>query len=119
MSNGGAAAIQVPTQQISPPTFFSIKDLLMAPFKGFMGSKPEGGAFKDPSGKTFFDFSEIDINADPIDFSSLKGKKAILVVNVASQWGLTDSNYKALVQMKSQLADQIEIIAYPCNQFGG
>ena len=47
----------------------------MSPFKGFMGSKPEGGAAKDPSGKTFFDFSELDINADSIEFSSLKGKK--------------------------------------------
>ena len=57
----------------------------MAPFKGFMGSKPEGGVSKDPSGKTFFDFSEMDINAEVFEFSSLKGKKAILVVNVASQ----------------------------------
>jgi hypothetical protein len=85
MSHGGSAALQMPTQQVAPPAFFAIKDLLMAPFKGFMGSKPEGGVSKDPSGKTFFDFSEMDINAEVFEFSSLKGKKAILVVNVASQ----------------------------------
>jgi hypothetical protein len=84
MSNGGGAALQMPTQQVTPPTFFAIKDLLMAPFKGFLGSKPENGVSKDPSGKTFFDFSEMDINADVVEFSSFKGKKAILVVNVAS-----------------------------------
>jgi len=70
---------------ISPPAFFSIKDLLMSPFKGFMGSKPEGGEAKDPSGKTFFDFQEIDLNANTVDFKDYKGKKAILVVNVASK----------------------------------
>ena len=57
----------------------------MSPFKGFMGSKPEGGEAKDPSGRTFFDFKEIDLNSNAFDFADLKGKKAILVVNVASK----------------------------------
>jgi glutathione peroxidase-family protein len=35
-----------------------------------------------------------------------KNAKAILVVNVASAWGLTDSNYKALVQIHQKYKDQ-------------
>ena len=47
-------------------------------------------------------------------------KKAYLFVNVASKWGLTDRDYKQLVQMHKELkADGFEIMAFPCNQFGG
>jgi glutathione peroxidase-family protein len=34
-----------------------------------------------------------------VDFKKYKGKKAILVVNVACKWGLTSSNYKNLTNM--------------------
>ena len=48
-----------------------------------------------------------------------RGKKAILVVNVASKWGLTDSNYKQLVQIYDELSKSgLEIVAFPSNQFG-
>ena len=33
-----------------------------------------------------------------------EGKTAILCVNVASKWGLTDKNYKEMVQMYKELA---------------
>lgn len=53
-----------------------------------------------------------------IDFSIYKGKKAILVVNVACKWGLTSSNYKRLTEMYNELEKQgFEILAFPCNQF--
>lgn len=46
-------------------------------------------------------------------------KKAILVVNVASEWGVTDRDYTQLVQMHEDFKDRgFEILAYPCNQFG-
>lgn len=45
---------------------------------------------------SFFDFTIKDITGKPLSFELFKGKKAILVVNVASQWGLTQSNYTAL-----------------------
>ena len=47
-----------------------------------------------------------------------QGKKAILCVNVASNWGLTAKNYKELVQMDKELPE-LQILAFPCNQFGG
>ena len=50
--------------------------------------------------QTFFDFPSVDIDSNNSKLGDLcAGKKAILVVNVASKWGLTDSNYKELVQM--------------------
>lgn len=49
--------------------------------------------------KSFFEFKVKDIEGTLIDFSIYKGKKAILIVNVACKWGLTSSNYKLLTQM--------------------
>ena len=47
------------------------------------------------------------------------GKKAILVVNVASKWGVTKRDYEQLVQLHEDFKDDgFEILAYPCNQFG-
>ena len=46
-------------------------------------------------------------------------KKAVLVVNVASKWGVTDRDYTQLVKMHQDYKEQgFEILAYPCNQFG-
>lgn len=47
------------------------------------------------------------------------GKKAILMVNVASKWGLTDVNYKQMVQLYKELESEgLQIFLFPCNQFG-
>ena len=46
-------------------------------------------------------------------------KKAFLMVNVASHWRLTESNYRQLVQMDKDYKDKgLQIFGYPCNQFG-
>ena len=68
--------------------------------------------------ETFFDFKVKDIEGRVVDFSQYKGKKAILVVNVACKWGLTSSNYKHLTNMHNELACKgFELLAFPCNQF--
>ena len=47
-------------------------------------------------------------------------KKVILVVNVASEWGLTDSNYQKLQTLYDTYCQKsFSILAFPCNQFGG
>jgi glutathione peroxidase len=49
----------------------------------------------------------------------LKGKKLILVVNLASKCGLTSKNYKFLEEIYKKYASKgLEILAFPCNQFG-
>ena len=45
-----------------------------------------------------------------------KGKKAVLIVNVASYCTLTSQNYEGLVDLYRQYKSKgLEIIAYPCN----
>ncbi|KAL5208611.1 hypothetical protein ABZP36_033046 [Zizania latifolia] len=65
-----------------------------------------------------FDFSK-DASGKDVDLSTYKGK-VLLIVNVASQCGLTNSNYTELSQLYEKYKGQgFEILAFPCNQFGG
>ncbi|KAH1223367.1 putative phospholipid hydroperoxide glutathione peroxidase [Glycine max] len=71
---------------------------------------------KDP--KSVYDFVVKDAKGDDVDLSFYKGK-VLLIVNVASQCGLTNSNYTELNQLYDKYKDQgLEILAFPCNQFG-
>ena len=38
-------------------------------------------------------------------------------MNIASKWGLTDKNYKQLVQIHKEHKDTLQILGFPCNQF--
>ncbi|GMY30303.1 probable phospholipid hydroperoxide glutathione peroxidase isoform X2 [Fagus crenata] len=64
------------------------------------------------------DFTVKDARGNDVNLSKYKGK-ALLIVNVASQCGLTNSNYTELNQVYEKYKDQgLEILAFPCNQFG-
>ncbi|XP_022970134.1 probable phospholipid hydroperoxide glutathione peroxidase [Cucurbita pepo subsp. pepo] len=64
------------------------------------------------------DFTVKDARGNDVDLSIYKGK-VLLIVNVASQCGLTNSNYTELAQLYAKYKDQgFEILAFPCNQFG-
>jgi glutathione peroxidase len=52
--------------------------------------------------KTFFDLTAKNIDGQVVNLSGYRGKKAILVVNVASKCGLTNDNYKQLVSIYSE-----------------
>ena len=57
------------------------------------------------------------IDGIPFNLSSLKGKK-LLIVNVASQCGLTPQ-YKELQALYTEYGgDKFEILAFPANNFG-
>ncbi|WZZ14498.1 hypothetical protein YC2023_107587 [Brassica napus] len=59
-----------------------------------------------------------DAKGNEVDLSIYKGK-VLLIVNVASQCGLTNSNYTELAQLYQKYKDHgFEILAFPCNQFG-
>ncbi|KAH9324550.1 hypothetical protein KI387_004728, partial [Taxus chinensis] len=65
------------------------------------------------------DFTVKDIRGNDVDLSIYKGK-VLLIVNVASECGLTNSNYKEMNEVYAKYKDQgLEILAFPCNQFGG
>ncbi|KAJ4890641.1 hypothetical protein Rs2_30389 [Raphanus sativus] len=97
--------------------------------------------------KTVHDFTVKDIDGSDVSLNKYKGK-VMLIVNVASRCGLTSSNYSELSHLyekyKSQhlrgnsqytwdgfivvthqqtflvvLITGLEILAFPCNQFGG
>nr|GMD70290.1 probable glutathione peroxidase 2 [Ipomoea batatas] len=69
------------------------------------------------SPKSIFDFSVKDIRGNDVPLSNYRGK-VVLIVNVASKCGLTNSNYKELNILYDKYKDQgFEILAFPCNQF--
>ena len=63
-----------------------------------------------------YGFSVTDIDGQTVSMEKYKDK-LLLIVNVASQCGYTDSNYKSLEAMYSKYKDVgFEIAAFPCNQ---
>ncbi|KAK6773292.1 hypothetical protein RDI58_028530 [Solanum bulbocastanum] len=77
-----------------------------------MAGQPE----KKP--QSVYDFTLKDAIGNDVDLSIYKGK-VLLIVNVASKCGMTNSNYTELNQLYEKYKDQgLEILAFPCNQFG-
>jgi len=67
--------------------------------------------------KSLHDFKAEMINGELLDFSSLKGKK-VLIVNTASYCGLT-YQYQELESLYQNYKElDFEIIAFPSNNFG-
>ncbi len=67
---------------------------------------------------TIYDYKVKDIDGDEFDFASIKGKK-IMVVNVASECGLTPQ-YKQLQEVYNKYKTKnFIIIGFPANNFAG
>lgn len=65
-----------------------------------------------------YDINVKDIDGSDVSLANYKGK-VLLIVNVASQCGLTPQ-YEALEALYLKYKDQgLEILAFPCNQFLG
>lgn len=65
---------------------------------------------------TAYDFTVTDINGQEKNLSEFKGKPA-LIVNVASKCGFTPQ-YKGLQSLYEKYEGTINILGFPCNQFG-
>ncbi len=65
---------------------------------------------------TIYEFSVQDSSGQQIHLSDFKGKW-LLIVNTASECGFTPQ-YQGLEAMYQSLKDKLEILAFPCNQFG-
>lgn len=69
--------------------------------------------------QSIYDFTVKDSRGNDVSLSGYNGK-VLLIVNVASKCGLTQSNYKELSVLYEKYKSQgFEILAFPCNQFGG
>lgn len=64
---------------------------------------------------SFHDLTMVSITGEEIDFASFSGQ-ACLVVNVASECGLTP-HYAGLVELHDS-RDDVTVLGFPCNQFG-
>ncbi|KAF7582417.1 Glutathione peroxidase-like peroxiredoxin HYR1 [Clavispora lusitaniae] len=66
----------------------------------------------------FYSLSALNCHGEPFSFEKLRGK-VVLIVNVASLCGFTPQ-YSDLQDLYKKYHEQgFEILAFPCNQFGG
>ncbi|MQL68974.1 hypothetical protein Taro_001282 [Colocasia esculenta] len=67
--------------------------------------------------KSIHEFTVKDTRGKDVDLAGYKGK-VLLVVNVASKCGFTESNYTQLTELYNKYRNKdFEILAFPCNQF--
>ena len=77
------------------------------------------GKEKVSTASHFYDLTDRNMNGSETRMDEFLGS-VLCVVNVASQWGLTDANYSQLVKLHDEYQSQgLQILAFPCNQFGG
>lgn len=77
-------------------------------------SNPEKQMSATPN---IYGFTVPSIDGGTIDFSAFKGKK-ILIVNTASECGYTPQ-YAQLQELYETYRDQLVIVGFPANNFGG
>ena len=65
---------------------------------------------------TVYDFSAKRLNGDDVSLEQYKGK-VLLIVNTASKCGFTPQ-YKGLQALYDKHQGKLEILGFPCNQFG-
>lgn len=68
--------------------------------------------YKKPD--NFFEFEQTTITGEKLYMSKFAGKKAILVVNVASKSINSVENYTWMAEMKRKFPE-LEIVTYPCD----
>ncbi|XP_068311945.1 protein HUA2-LIKE 2-like isoform X2 [Pyrus communis] len=110
-----------------PPRLMSHRDSMpfRPPFEGPIPITGRGnvnlgikmGGSQSVSEKSIHEFTVKDSRGKEVDLSVYKGK-VVLVVNVASKCGFTDTNYTQLTELYTKYKEKgFEILAFPCNQF--
>ncbi|XP_072946312.1 juvenile hormone epoxide hydrolase-like [Epargyreus clarus] len=113
---GHFAAMENP--EILANDMFEAVQTFMA-FHGINDDPPQRNQKKNEIIKSLYGFTVKDIHGNYKDLADYRGY-VVLIVNVASECGLTDKNYHQLNLLYEKYADQgLRILAFPCNQFGG
>jgi len=67
---------------------------------------------------SIYDFTVKDTYGNDVSLEKYRGY-VVLIVNIASQCGLTKNNYAKLTTLHNQYHDKgLRILSFPCNQFG-
>jgi len=83
------------------------------------GSAASADSQWDESQGTIYQFKDSmnDIDGNPFNFETLKGK-AVIITNVACDCGFTKSGYEHIVQWQKEFAGKpFEVVAFPSNAF--
>ncbi|EKX49726.1 hypothetical protein GUITHDRAFT_85675 [Guillardia theta CCMP2712] len=68
---------------------------------------------------SIYDFKARSIDGEEVSLSKYSGK-VVIIVNLASNCGYTDVNYRELQTLYSKYQKQgLTVLGFPCNQFGG
>ncbi|KAH7491732.1 hypothetical protein KRP22_002801 [Phytophthora ramorum] len=68
---------------------------------------------------SFLDFTVPDLQGREVSMREFSAFPVILVVNVASDCGYTDKNYRELQDLYEKYHDEgFTVLGFPCNQFG-
>lgn len=95
---------------------FSLSLLIANGIHNYLGKMEK--SITQSSLQSFYDLKAKTIDGKDFAFSSLKGKR-VLIVNVASECGFTPQ-YKKLQNLFDQYKDKnFVILGFPCNDFGG
>mmetsp|Transcript_40715 Transcript_40715/g.73562 ORF Transcript_40715/g.73562 Transcript_40715/m.73562 type:complete len:195 (-) Transcript_40715:154-738(-) len=65
----------------------------------------------------FYKLQATDIHGNAVSFSNFRDTKTVVITNVASECGYTDSHYADYKYMQRKHKD-VTVVAFPCNQFG-
>mgnify|MGYP001969583130 FL=1 len=69
--------------------------------------------------KTIYDFKVKDYKDNILSLKKYEKYKAVIIVNVASYWGLTPQNYEELQYLYEKYESRgLMILGFPSNQFG-
>jgi len=67
--------------------------------------------------KSIHEFTVVDSHGNDVSLDKYKGN-VVLIVNIASNCGLTKNNYAKLMELKNKYYDEgLRILSFPCNQF--
>ena len=77
------------------------------------------GNVTPPQFSSIFEIPLKKLDGTAASLEQFKGN-VLLLVNVASRWGLTSKTYKELVEIQNRYGSRgFSVLGFPCNQFGG